>query len=105
MDVAEREVASIKALMATYEPSRANDLKLQRMNDTATRIIEDLRVVKEQVATITTDLAQQDRDSVQRDTEISATQDKLQIKVLIFILTTSVGIVVALLVNYIIHAH
>jgi predicted secreted protein len=75
------------------------------MNDVSLRVIEDLRVVKEQIVLLTTQLAQQDRDSVQRDTEISATQDKLQIKVLIFILTTIVGIIVALLVFYITHAH
>jgi hypothetical protein len=121
IDIIEKDITYIRTQLNAYEPSRENDLKLQRVNDTAARMVEELRTLKQVIEGFTTRIAAQDLDSRQRDQEIDtrarnadiatqkrdsdieSSQDKLQIKVLVAIISTIVTVIIGLLIYYITH--
>lgn len=99
----EADFARFKEQLKAYDTTRENDLKLERINDTATRMEVELRTVRQNLEDMNTRMLTKEGESKQRDSDTSTAQDKLQIKVLVGILTTIIGIVATLLIFYITH--
>lgn len=91
--------------LKAYDTSREGDLKLQVLNDTGLRIESGLRDVRAGMDEMSRSIITKEGESKQRDSAIWTAQDKLQIKVLLFILTTVVSLVGSLLIYYITSHH
>jgi len=103
MDSIEKEIMTFKQQLQAYDTSRENDLKLQRINDTAGRIEADIRAMKTGMEEMNTRMLTKEGESKQRDSDTTSAQDRLQIKVLVGILLLIVSVVSSLLVFYITH--
>lgn len=110
LETVEKSFQEFKNQLQSYETTRENDLKfreneakLQLINATASRIEIDLRAVKSGMDEIKIDLLLKENESIKRDAATRASQDKLQIKVLVGILTTVVGVITTLFIFYVTH--
>lgn len=91
IETMERDVAQLKSQLTLYEPTRENDLKLQRINDTVGRIETELGKVKERLESMNTKLTQQEQAARERDSQ----QREEQAKLVIGTLKWAVGLVVS----------
>jgi hypothetical protein len=85
LDTLEQRVTQLHAQLQSYVPVRENELQLQVITSAVERIEEDVKDTKKQVS------------------EMKEAQDKLQIRVLLGIVTTIVTILSGVLVAYITH--
>jgi len=99
----EVDFKQFKEQLKAYDTARENDLKLERINDTASRVEVELRLIRSSLEDINARMVLKEGESKQRDTDQSAAQDRLQIKVLVSILSTVIIVVSGLLVFYITH--
>jgi hypothetical protein len=81
----EQQVSQLHSQLQLYVPVRENELQLQAIKSAVDRIEEDVKDTKKQVG------------------EMKDSQDKLQIRVLIGIVTTVVTILSGIVVAYIAH--
>jgi hypothetical protein len=103
VETIEKDLVQVKSQLSLYEPVAYNDLKLQRINDTLARIETDMRKVKDELGAMNTRMTLQDKDLQVKDAAQRESQSALQIRTLIFIVSTVVTILVAVLVGYITH--
>jgi len=87
MTAMEQDVTQLKAQLALYEPTRENDLKLQRINDTVQRIETELVRCKDKLETMSTTIAAQELSAIERDTQNKDSLNKIQIRVLWFVVS------------------
>ena len=97
------DLAAFRVQLKEYDTTRENDLKLQRINDTASRMEADLRIVRTSAEDMKTLMLTKEGESKQRDSDTRASQAALQIKVLASAVTLIVGALVTLLIFYITH--
>jgi hypothetical protein len=99
----EKDFDKFKEQLQSYDTIRENDLKMQRVNDTASRIETEVHVVSDRLEEMNTRMLLKEGESKERDIQGSAAQANLQIKVLVSILSTVIVIVSGLLVFYLTH--
>lgn len=85
LDSVERQVMQLHTQLQMYVPVRENELQLQAIKSTVERIEDDVRATKTQVS------------------EMRDAQDKLQIRMLLGIVTTIVTILSGIVIAYIAH--
>jgi hypothetical protein len=85
LDTVEQRVIQLQNQLQLYVPIRENELQLQVITSAVERIESDVKETKQQVG------------------EMKDAQDKLQIRVLLGIVTTIVTILSSILVAYITH--
>lgn len=85
LDSVERQVMQLHTQLQMYVPVRENELQLQAIKSTVERIEDDVRETKTQVS------------------EMRDAQDKLQIRMLLGIVTTIVTILSGIVIAYIAH--
>ncbi len=85
LNTVEQQVQQLHAQLQLYVPVRENDLQLQAIKSTVDRIETDVSETKKQVGSMREE------------------QDKLQIRVLLAIVTTIVTILGGVLIGYITH--
>ncbi len=103
LEAVERDVKRVSDQLSTYVPARENDLKLQSIQETVKRIEQDVIKAKDELVTLNNKLTQQERDSQERDTQQREERDKLQIRVLWFIVSSVIAVALAVLVAYLTH--
>jgi hypothetical protein len=103
IELMEREVKRLSEQLQGYVPARENDLKVQGIQDSVKRIEGDLSEAKRQLVELNSKLTAQEQTAQLRDNEQRASQDKLQIRVLVGILSTVGGIIVAVIIFYLTH--
>jgi chromosome segregation ATPase len=103
LDSVEKDIVSLRQQLNLYEPVRENDLKLQIIKDTTLRIESELGKVKERIESLNAKMVAQEQESVKRDAEQREANDKLQIKVLLGVVSTVLAIGTAVLIGYITH--
>lgn len=97
VEVMERDLASLKSQLSLYEPARENDLKLQRINDTVSRIETELSKVKEKLETMNTHMTTQEAEAQKRDSAQKEQLANVQISGLKWGVGIGVGFVVSAL--------
>lgn len=85
LDSVERQVLQLHGQLQMYVPQRENDLQLQAIKSTVERIEDDVKQTKLQVG------------------EMRDAQDKLQIRVLLGLVTTIVTILSGILIAFVSH--
>lgn len=85
LDSVERQVMQLHTQLQMYVPVRENELQLQAIKSTVERIEDDVKDTKRQVG------------------EMKESQDKLQIRVLVGIVTTVATILSGIVIAYIAH--
>lgn len=85
LDSVERQVIQLHTQLQLYVPVRENDLQLQAIKSTVERIEDDVKATKMQVG------------------EMKDAQDKLQIRVLLGLVTTIVTILSGILIAFVSH--
>ena len=85
LDTIERQVMQLHTQLQLYVPVRENELQLQAIKSTVERIEDDVRSTKLQVS------------------EMRDEQDKLQIRVLLGLVTTIVTILSGILIAFVSH--
>jgi predicted DNA-binding protein YlxM (UPF0122 family) len=103
MKTMETDIAYLKSQLTLFEPARESDLKLQRINDTVTRIETEMSKVKDKLEAMNTHMTTQETEAQKRDEAQRASQDKLQIRVLVWAVSIVVTILVGVLIGYITH--
>jgi hypothetical protein len=103
VEVMEKDIGYLKSQLNLYEPTRENDLKLSRINDTVGRIETELSKVKDRLEGMNTRMVTQEKEYRDRDDAQRASQDKLQIRVLWGIVSTVIAILSAVLIGYLTH--
>lgn len=101
--VIEQQVHQLQTQLQMYVPVRENELQLQTIQGTVSRIELEIQDAKKQLTDLNERLLRQKDELLQKDTEQREKQDKLQIKALWFIVSTVIGILTALLVAYLSH--
>lgn len=99
----EQDFLQFKQQLQLYETTRENDLKLEAIRMSAHHIEADLLIVKTSQADIHARITLKETESLQRDTEAEKSQNMLQIKVLVGILSTISMVIVGVLIFYLTH--
>jgi chromosome segregation ATPase len=92
----EQSMKELQAQLRSYVPLRENDLQLETIKNTVGRMEQDLADAKRQLVELNSKLATQAAD-------LRESQDKLQIRVLWFIVSTIILILVGVLVGVLTH--
>ncbi len=103
IETMERDVTQLKAQLNLYVPASENAFRMQSINDTVGRIETELMKVKDRIEGINARMVAQDKDMQAKDAAQRESQSALQIRTLIFIVSTVVTILVAVLVAYLTH--
>lgn len=103
IETMERDVTQLKTQLSLYVPARENDLRTQAINDTVGRIETELIKVKDKLETMNARMAAQSQELQTKDAQQREDQNKLQIRVLWFIVSTVIGILCAVLIAYLTH--
>lgn len=103
MKTMENDIAYLKSQLNLFEPARESDLKLQRITDTVARIETELSKVKDRLEAMNSHMVTQEVEAQKRDEAQRASQDKLQIRVLVWAISIVVTILIGVLVGYLTH--
>jgi hypothetical protein len=99
----EKDIVALRQQLTLYEPTRENDLKLQIIKDTTLRIETELGKVKEKVESINVRMIAQENDIVKSYTKTKEASDKLQIRILWYVVSGILGLGGAVLVGFLTH--
>ena len=99
----ERDVADLKEQLNRYVPVRENELQLKSIRDTADRIEREVQEARKQLEIVNSKLVTQETEAQKREAAQRESQAALQIKVLWGIVSTIIGLLIAVLVGYITH--
>jgi DNA repair exonuclease SbcCD ATPase subunit len=103
IDSVERQIQQLQGQLHLYVPQRENELQLRAIQDTVHRIEGDVAEIRQKMNEITATIVKQEQDAQSRDAQQRESQDKLQIRVLWFLVSVVVTILTGILVGYIIH--
>lgn len=103
VEVLERDVKRLNDQLQLYVPSSINDLRIQGVQGSVNWIAQEVNEVKRQLVDMNTKLIANEQEAQRRDAAQKASQDRLQIRVLIGVLTTIVSIASGVLVLFLSH--
>jgi len=103
IDSVERQIQQLQGQLQLYVPQRENDLRLQGIQESVRRIEGDVTEIRTKMSEITAAMIKQEQDARDRDTKQRESQDKLQIRVLWFIVGTIIAIGSTVLASYFVH--
>lgn len=103
VESAEKNIEQLRSLLANYVRTPEYELKVQSIKEAVQRIEADVNGAKTQLMEINAKLATQEAESQKRDAAQRESQDKLQIRVLWWIVATIISIASAVLIGYLTH--
>jgi hypothetical protein len=103
VNAVEQQVQQVQTQLQQYVPASVNDLQLQSIRSSVDRIERDVSDMKHQLTDMNTKLATQEAEAQKRDAAQRESQDKLQIRVLWFIVSAVITVLMALLIAYLTH--
>lgn len=103
LEILERTVLNLQKQLDQYVPVKENDLKLQIIKDTVEQIKKEVVDIRGQIKGVDDKLVLQNMDAQKRQAELRESQDKLQIRVLTYIIGTIVTVGGLILVGYATH--
>ncbi len=103
MQTIEHDLQFIRGQFTLYVSGRENDLQLKPIRDAIERLERELSDLKSQIRDLKQQVSTQDDAAKSRDTIQRESQDKLQIRVLWYIVSGILTILIALLIAYLTH--
>lgn len=103
LESVEKDIVGLRQQLTLYEPVKENDLKLQSIKETTLRIETELSKVKEKVESINNKLVTQDQETTLKYASAREASDKLQIRILWYIVSGILGLGGAVLVGFLTH--
>ena len=103
LDNVEKNLQHLSGQLSLYVPQRENELQLRAIQDSVHDIKDDVTEIRKQLNDLSNRLISQETEAQKRDALQRERQDKQQIKILLWTVTTIVALGSAVLVGYITH--
>lgn len=97
------QIHQVQSQLSQYVPASVNDLQLQSIRSSVDRIERDVSDMKHQLTDMNVKLTTQENEAQKRDAEQRESQDKLQIRVLWFIVATVIAVLSGVLIAFLTH--
>lgn len=103
LDNVEKNLQHLSGQLSLYVPQRENELQLRAIQDSVRDIKDDVTEIRKQLNELSNRLINQEAEGQKRDAAQRERQDKQQITILLWIVTTIAGLGIAVLIGYITH--
>jgi hypothetical protein len=103
LDAVEKNLQHLSGQLSLYVPQRENELQLNRIQDSVRDIKDDVAEIRRQLNDLSNRIISQESEVQKRDAAQRERQDKQQIRILLWVVTTVIGVGIAVLVGYITH--
>jgi cation transport ATPase len=97
------QLHQVQSDLRQYVPASVNDLQLQSIRQSVDRIERDVSEIKHELVDVNVKLSKQDTEAQKRDAEQRENQDKLQIRVLWFIVVSVITVLTGVLIAFLNH--
>jgi cation transport ATPase len=97
------QLHQVQSDLRQYVPVSVNDLQLQSIRQSVDRIERDVSEIKREMGDVNAKLTKQDQEAQQRDAVQRENQDKLQIRVLWFIVASVITVLTGVLIAFLNH--
>jgi hypothetical protein len=103
LDGLEKQLTLLQGQLHQYVPVRENELQLRSIQDSVRDIRDDVSEIRKQIGDMTQKMIEQEKAARERDNQQRESQDKLQIRVLWFIVSSVVVLLSGVLVGFLTH--
>jgi hypothetical protein len=103
LDGLEKQLTLLQGQLHQYVPVRENELQLRSIQDTVRDTRDDVAEIRKQISDMSQKMIEQEKAARERDNQQRESQDKLQIRVLWFIVSSVVVLLSGVLVGFLTH--